>query len=321
LQFSNQKQGVHRQRVLSVIEEKRQREIVEHYLDGATSIEMTLMYWLKATWDVAVVENEIQTSINALREFSDTAARQDTEALAALAVMLDRNRSGCNRIVRMFHSRVDSDDPADSVADGIAFCKRLFDWSVQQSAEASVALYSLGDPAILDIATREIVALMRDWDLTGADKNLLEIGCGIGRFQMALAAETRSITGIDVSANMVQAARARCGDLTNVSLFECSGRDLALFAGSTFDVVFAADAMPYLYQSGIALVETHFAEAKRVLKPGGQLAIFEFSYRNDVASDRVDVERLAARHGFEVIVNGSRPFKVWDGAAFRLRAQ
>ena len=156
LQFSNQKRGVHRQRVLSVIEEKRQREIVEHYLDGATSIEMTLMYWLKATWDVAIVENGIQTSINALREFSDIAARQDTEALAALAVMLDRNRSGCDRIVRMFHSRVDSDDPADSVADGIAFCKRLFDWSVQQSAEASVALFfrRSGDTGYCDPGNR-----------------------------------------------------------------------------------------------------------------------------------------------------------------------
>jgi ubiquinone/menaquinone biosynthesis C-methylase UbiE len=235
-----------------------------------------------------------------------------------LVDLVERNRAGCERIARMIASGVDSDRPAESVEQGITFCRNLFDWSVAQSSESSVALYSLGNPAILDAATREVVDLLvaRRW-ITAA-RDVLEIGCGIGRFEHALAPRVRTITGIDVSPRMIEQARARCAGLDNVSLVACTGYDLAAFGDASFDLVMAVDSFPYLVQSGMALVERHFEEARRVLRPGGDLVIFEFSYRGDAARDRDDVSRLAATTGFAVRDNGTRALSLWDGALFHL---
>ena len=62
-----------------------------------------------------------------------------------------------------------------------------FDEAVALAPEAAVALYSLGSSEILDRATEEIVARLREWRLVGADIDVLDIGCGIGRIERALA--------------------------------------------------------------------------------------------------------------------------------------
>ena len=304
------------QGAVAAIGDPRQRAIVRRYLAGEVSAEMALMYWLQAARSV----DEIQAWLaSALAASASDDVSPHAAALARLSALVAANRDGCDRIAGMLASGVDTDERAASVDEGIAFCKRLFDWSVAQCAEASVALYSLGSPAILDAATREIIDVMRQWRLLGPSRRLLEIGCGIGRFQQALAENALEITGIDVSATMIQTARTRCAGYPNVSLLECSGRDLAMFAAESFDLVFAVDSFPYLYQSGMALVETHFREVRRVLRPGGDFLILEFSYRGDIEADRRDIGHLACGT-FEVLVNGARPFSLWDGAAFHLRA-
>lgn len=301
---------------LACIADPARRALLARYLDGALSGEMTLMYWLKAVPDIEALRRQLGEAIKAYPHLGNAGAV--AHSLGSLSALIERNYEGCDRIARMLHSGVDSDQPARSVAEGIALCRTLFDWSVEQSAESSVALYSLGNTRILDAATTEIVELLRQWQVVGPDRDLLEIGCGIGRFQKALSAEVKSVTGIDVSPNMIGAARDRCAGLLNVTLLECSGLDLASFADVSFDLVFAVDSFPYLYRSGRPLVERHFTEARRVLRPGGDLVILEFSYRDSIDLDRVDVHRLAAASGFEVQVSGTQPFSLWDGAAFHL---
>jgi cyclopropane fatty-acyl-phospholipid synthase-like methyltransferase len=100
-------------------------------------------------------------------------------------------------------------------------------------------------------------------------REALEIGCGIGRFQQVLAHRVSAITGIDIAPAMVAAAKRRCVGLPNVRLMTTSGRDLSAFAPRSFDLVLAIDAMPYLYRVGPALVATHFCEAARILRAGG----------------------------------------------------
>lgn len=292
------------------------RNTFARYLQGDLSAEMALMYGLQATRSFET----LQAALGAAKQAGlEKGLIQYATALSALSALATENRPGCERIVGMLRSEVDTDAPAASVDEGIAFCKRLFNWSVGQSTEASVALYSLGNPAILEAATAEIVEVMRQWSLLGRTRDLLEIGCGIGRFQTALASHAHEITGIDVSVDMIRAARSRCAGLTNVSLLECTGRDLTLFAPGSCDLVFAVDSFPYLVQCGMALVETHFSEVRRVLRPGGDFLILEFSYGRDLEADRRDVGRLA-EGAFEVLVNGERPFRLWDGCAFHLRA-
>jgi SAM-dependent methyltransferase len=219
----------------------------------------------------------------------------------------------------MLRADVDTSKPAASVAEGIAFCERLFDWSVQQSEEASVALYSLGNPALLEEATAEIVVQLRAWGAVTPDTVLLDVGCGIGRLLTALAPEVRSAVGIDVSGEMVKAARRRCAALRNVTVVKGDGRGLGGLDDGSFDVVVGVDSFPYLRQSGYELVECFFAEAARVLKPGGQLVVLNYSYSEDDEADRREVRELAGVNGFEVLVAGERPFELWDGVAFCMK--
>ena len=276
--------------------------IVERYLTGAISPPVTIMQLLIETEDVA-------------------SARAAVRGVDELEELIVANAAGCERIAAMLRADMDSANPARSVEEGIAFCERLFDWSVQQSEEASVAMYSLGNPHLLGLATAEIVSQLRAWAAVTRDTALLDIGCGIGRLLVALAPEIRSATGIDVSAEMVKAARRRCAPYPNVTVIKGDGRGLGQLDDEAFDVAVAVDSFPYLRQSGYALVERFFAESARVLKPGGQLVILNYSYSEDDDTDAKEVRGLAARNGLEVRLAGERPFKLWDGLAFRMTKQ
>lgn len=276
--------------------------IVERYLTGAISPPVTIMQLLIETEDVA-------------------SARAAVRGVDELEQLIVANAAGCERIAAMLRADVDSAKPARSVEEGIAFCERLFDWSVQQSEEASVAMYSLGNPHLLGLATAEIVSQLRAWGAVTRDTALLDIGCGIGRLLVALAPEIRSATGIDVSAEMVKAARRRCAPYPNVTVIKGDGRGLGQLEDEVFDVAVAVDSFPYLRQSGYALVERFFAESARVLKPGGQFVILNYSYSEDDDTDAKEVRSLAARNGLEVRVAGERPFELWDGLAFRMTKQ
>src|SRR6185437_7638601 len=117
---------------------------------------------------------------------------------------------------------------------------------------------------------------------------------------------------------MLEEARRRCAGIANLSFVLGSGADLEPLADRSIDLVLAVDSFPYIAQCGMPLVERHLAEAARVLAPGGEQVILNFSYRS-LAEDRRDIAELAPRHGFAVELNGARPFTLWDGAAFRLR--
>jgi hypothetical protein len=69
----------------------------------------------------------------------------------------------------------------------------------------------------------------------------------------------------------------------------------------------------------MALLESHFREAARVLRAGGDLVVLNLTYRGDLARDREDARRLAAHGGLDLLRNGSRDLALWDGASFHLR--
>ena len=148
---------------------------------------------------------------------------------------------------------------------------------------------------------------------------MLDIGCGIGRFECALAPDVASITGIDVSPGMIGEARARCRGLDNVALARVDGSDLAMFAGRRFGLVLAVDALPYLVAAGPGIAARHVADAAGLLDRGGALAIFNYSYRGDLDADRADLAHLAAANGLAIERSGTSDFTLWDGVTFLLR--
>ena len=285
----------------------------------------------------ACAQGEIPANIAAMQLLIE--ARDPAEAEMAVTALLSRlNRPvhgpGAQRlravlevlranpqawaIVKAVLGNVRHDSTATNPEEQVARLAAAFDRAAQASAEGSVALYSLGNPELLRAATAEVVERMREWGLLGRERTALDLGCGIGRFGEALAGELKSLIGSDISAEMVRIAQSRCAGLGNVSFVQSSGRDLSLFRTGSFDLVLAADSFPYFVQSGMSLVETHFAEAARVLRPRGDLLILNFSYRGDPAQDRTDIRRLASAFGFDVLRDGTREFTLWDGLAFHL---
>jgi hypothetical protein len=81
----------------------------------------------------------------------------------------------------------------------------------------------------------------------------------------------------------------------------------------------AADSWPYVVELGAEAVRRLAEEVARVLVPGGEFVVLNFSYREDEALDVADVRQLASALGFDILEERSRPFTLWDGASWRLR--
>jgi SAM-dependent methyltransferase len=294
------------------------REILARCLSGILPPSVALMQLLSLIEDASAVRtiiDEVTGRAASLSRSTDSLLRDRVDELTQLVV---DNEAGCEKIAEMLRTNMDTPDQMQTVEEGIAFCERLFDWSVQQSEEASVALYSLGSSGILERATREIVSLLERWEVITPETTLLDLGCGIGRVVVEVAPKVLEVHGTDISANMIAAARRRSSHLKNAHLVKGSGRNLRQYDDAMFDTVIAVDVFPYLNQSGSQLVSDHFAEIHRVLKGGGSLVILNYSYRGSDDADVTDVRRNAAESGFDIVKGGVRPFTTWDGSAFHL---
>jgi len=275
---------------------------------------VALMQVFVALREAKAAENALSTAIERLRARGATQALHRIGAAIKLWKRLPDAFAVVNRIIELDSETSPTPADRDPAQWGATFARAL-----EISPEASVALYSFGCPRLLDQATTEVIERMRAWRLIAKNRACMEIGCGIGRFLERLAREMRVACGIDVCHSMIEAARGRCAGLANVYLVRTSGRDLAAFADASFDLVYSVDTFPYIVAAGHDLACRHVCESQRVLRPGGLLLILNFSYRNDLEADRAQVAHLAARAQFDLLVNGTREFSLWDAAAFLLR--
>jgi SAM-dependent methyltransferase len=98
---------------------------------------------------------------------------------------------------------------------------------------------------------------------------LLDAGMGAGRLCEQLAANGWTVSGVDASIEMVEAARARLA-VAPESL-ACAAIERLPFADESFDVVTATGVLEY------SDVPAALAELRRVLRPGGRAVV---SYPN-----------------------------------------
>lgn len=96
----------------------------------------------------------------------------------------------------------------------------------------------------------------------------LDVGCGEGRFCRMMAACGVTPTGIDPTAPLLAAARARDPQGTYVS----ARAETLPFVDNAFDLVVA-----YLSLIDIADIDAAYAQMLRVLRPGGRLLIANLS--------------------------------------------
>jgi predicted TPR repeat methyltransferase len=174
---------------------------------------------------------------------------------------------------------------------GTAYVEKLFDGMATQFDQQ---LQKLGYKAPEAMARRVLPLLRRD-----RPARILDLGCGTGFLGAELAPAGAEITGIDLSAEMLQRAAAR-GVYAKLIKGELVEQTRCIAAG-TLDAVLAADVFIYLGDLGPA-----FEAAAQALAPGG---VFAFSvealesgdfalrptgrYAHSAAYLRV----LAARHG------------------------
>jgi SAM-dependent methyltransferase len=103
---------------------------------------------------------------------------------------------------------------------------------------------------------------------------VLEIGSGTGAISRMLAdwPKVRAVVGVDPSPDLLARARQLAAGLPNVSFQQGDGRDLP-FETASFDVVVIHRVLSHVPEP-----EAVLAEAGRVLRPGGSLAVFDGDY-------------------------------------------
>lgn len=156
-------------------------------------------------------------------------------------------------------------------------------------------------------APRQLVALVSKFATPPEQKwDVLDLGCGTGLMGVATAPLARQLVGVDLSAKMLEKAKAR-------NLYQrLLQADLASMmkneAPASFDVIFSADVFVY-----VGKLDEVTAEARRLLRPGG---VFAFSIEALETEGDADyelqssgryrqspgyIQRLAQANGFKLL--------------------
>jgi len=95
-------------------------------------------------------------------------------------------------------------------------------------------------------------------------ERVLEVGCGTGRWLVELQSVVPWVYGLDWSPGMLRQARRQPGQLA----LTCGQANRLPFSDATFELVFCVNALHHFEHPHVFV-----AEARRLLRPGGILAI------------------------------------------------
>jgi len=191
-----------------------------------------------------------------------------------------------------------------------------FDAALAGAPEASVAAYSLGDPALLAEATAELVGWLTQQGYFSPGMDVLDLGCGFGRIAAALAPQAASVLGLDVAPRMIAEAQRRYGAIRHLHFAATPGTGLTALPDAAFDLVLAVDSFPYLLLAGAEVARRHVRDVARVLGNGGRFVVLNLSYGDDPAADAARLARWAAAEGLCAEWADAAPFRLWDARAF-----
>ena len=101
---------------------------------------------------------------------------------------------------------------------------------------------------------------------------VLDLGCGWGTFDFVLSPKVSEIVGLDFSSKSVEICNKLLKDknLGNIK-FICANATETGLESESFDLIISADLFEHIYPDDFELV---MDECKRLLKPGGKLAIW-----------------------------------------------
>jgi trans-aconitate methyltransferase len=121
-------------------------------------------------------------------------------------------------------------------------------------------------------------------------ERILDIGCGEGSLTEKIAAAGAAVVGIDLSEQMVAAARARGLDARVMDAQKLSFQH-------EFDAAFSNAALHWVRDHDAML-----AGVRRALKPGGRF-VAEFGGHGNIAAIQVAVRSVLARRGWDTNIH------------------
>lgn len=218
---------------------------------------------------------------------------QDCEG--AIATVGEAQRFHPADATLQFKRKVLTGEQAPSMPDAVV--EKLFDHMAPTFDEHLVGRLGYGVP-------KQLSALLADWFAARGPVAVLDLGCGTGLFGMEIATAKSRLVGVDLSARMVEAARARgvYDDLHVASI------DAYLAAhAEMFDLIVATDVLVY-----VGALEAMFACVRAQMNAGGRFAFstespaalvegFQLMPTGRYAHSHAYVRTLAAANGFEVV--------------------
>jgi 2-polyprenyl-3-methyl-5-hydroxy-6-metoxy-1,4-benzoquinol methylase len=121
-----------------------------------------------------------------------------------------------------------------------------------------------GGPAFADLVVEELAG-----PYLGSSVDVLELGCGGGKFSLRLAARSGSLVCSDISAEMIDQTRATLtanGLGANVEYRRLNGVDFEGIPSNSIDFVFSYDVLLHLQPQNVF---SYLLDARRILRAGG----------------------------------------------------
>jgi SAM-dependent methyltransferase len=153
-------------------------------------------------------------------------------------------------------------------ATGAAETLKRFDPLPPEGDPTYDSVAALYDEAFEDITVREDEWRWLVRRLPPGPLRVLDVGCGNGSLLLQLGSHVAHGTGVDVSAGMIERARARAAGAPNLDFVRIDGPVLP-FPDASFDVVTSLLSFRYLDWDPV------MNEIRRVLRPGGRLLIVD----------------------------------------------
>jgi demethylmenaquinone methyltransferase/2-methoxy-6-polyprenyl-1,4-benzoquinol methylase len=116
---------------------------------------------------------------------------------------------------------------------------------------------------------------VREFSILNSQFSILDVACGTGDMAISLAEQGCTVTGIDLSEEMLTIARQKTASATShlsPFTFHLANAEALPFPDATFDAVTCAFGV-----RNFVHLEKGLSEMLRVLKPGGRMVILELA--------------------------------------------
>jgi 2-polyprenyl-3-methyl-5-hydroxy-6-metoxy-1,4-benzoquinol methylase len=165
-------------------------------------------------------------------------------------------------------------------------------WDAQAASFDEEPDHGLRDPDV----RRAWSALLRE-HLPAAPARVADLGCGTGSLSVLLAGEGHQVHGIDLSDEMVTAARAKAADTMVDATFEQGDASDPLLEPACYDVVLSRHVLWALPEPSAAL-----GRWIELLRPGGMLLLVEGHWSTGGGLTARECESLVREHREDVVV-------------------